>query len=77
VLSEPAGVETLDRIDDSRVEIAPALAEEACVRHLVGQRVLEGVLRLGEQGRLVQELGSAQPGERSAECGLRGISDRL
>jgi hypothetical protein len=34
----------------------PALAEQTTVRHLVGQRVLEGVLELGERLRLVEEL---------------------
>ena len=34
----------------------PPLQQEAAVGHLVGQGVLEGVVRLGEQAGLVEEL---------------------
>ena len=33
--------------DDARVEGASSLGRQAAVRHLVGERVLEGVLGLG------------------------------
>jgi hypothetical protein len=35
----------------------PPLLEETAVGHLVGEGVLESVLPLGEQARLVEELG--------------------
>ena len=63
VLREPLGVEALDGLDGPGVERAPAVLEEAPVGHLVGQRVLEGVLDVGEQARLVEELGRLEPGE--------------
>src|SRR5215472_4161156 len=56
VLSEPVGVETLQRLDDARVERAPPRLEEAAVGHFVRQRVLERVLELREEARLVDEL---------------------
>ena len=63
VLGEPVGVEALDGLDDPGVERAPALLEQAAVGHLVGERVLEGVLEVGEEARLVEELGGLEVGE--------------
>ena len=45
VLAQAVGIEAFDRVDDPRVERAAALVEQAAVGHLVGQRVLEGVLQ--------------------------------
>jgi len=63
VLPEPLGVAALDGLDRPGVESAPAVLKEASLGQLVSQRVLEGVLDVGEQARLVQELGRLQPGE--------------
>jgi hypothetical protein len=52
VLPEPLGVASLDGLDRPAVERAPAVLEKAAVGHLVGERVLEGVLDVGEQARL-------------------------
>ena len=60
----------LDRLDDPGVQRAPPLLEQAAVGHLVGQRVLEGVLEVGEQARLVEELGGLQVGEAAAQLVL-------
>src|SRR3712207_7918801 len=38
---------------------------------LVGQRVLESVLQIGEQARLVQELGALQPAQPITQLVLR------
>jgi hypothetical protein len=56
VLAEAISVECLDRPDDPRVQVVPSLVQEAAVRHLVGQRVLEGVLDVGEEASLVEKL---------------------
>ena len=61
VLVEAIGVEPLDRADERRVQRAAAIAQQAPVGDLVRQRVLERVLELGEQARLVQELRRLQP----------------
>ena len=42
------------------VSALPALVGQTAVGHLVGQGVLEGEFTLGEQPRLVQELGGLQ-----------------
>ena len=67
LLVEAARVEPLHRLEDVRVEVAAALVEERPVRDLVGQRVLEGVLDLGEEARLVEELAGLQADEPVAE----------
>ena len=48
-------------------EARAPVVEQAAVGDLVGQRVLEGVLELGEQARLVQELGGLEAGEPAAQ----------
>ena len=63
VLFEPRGCELFHRVNDSRVEITPSLADQASVGDFVGQRVLEGVLELREEARLVEELGGLEPRE--------------
>ncbi len=60
VLAEAIGVERLDRRHDPGVQRAPPLVEHAAVGHLVGERVLEGVFEIGEEARLVEELGGLQ-----------------
>ena len=57
VLDETVGVEPLDRLRDARVERAAPLTEHAAVGDLVGEGVLERLLDLGEERRLVEELG--------------------
>src|SRR5260370_28227124 len=41
LLTQTIGIAALDRLDDPRVERAAAVVEQAAVRDLVGQRVLE------------------------------------
>ncbi len=62
VLAQVSSVEPLDRLDDPRVERPPTIGEEASVRHLVRERVLESVLDLGEGVRwiLVRDLEESQ-----------------
>ena len=49
--------ERLEGLDDAGMQHPPPLLEQTAVGHLVGQGVLEGVLALGEEARLVEELG--------------------
>ncbi len=70
-------VEPLEAPQDPRVERAAPVRQEARVRDLVGERVAEGVLEVGEEPRLVEELGrhAAGPGSRrSASSG--DVGDR-
>ena len=60
LLGEALGREPLDGLDDAGVQGAPPLLEQALVGHLVGERVLERVLEVGEEARLVEELGGLE-----------------
>ena len=77
LLAQPVGIESLDRFDDSRVECAPAVGEDASVRHLVRQRVFEGVFELGEEVGLVQELRGLELGEVASKLVMGHVGDRL
>ena len=57
LLGHPVRGERLEGLDDAGVQRPPPLLQETAVGHLVGQGMLEGVLALGEQARLVEELG--------------------
>ena len=57
------GGEPLDGLHDLGMQGAPPLLEEPAVCHLVGEGMLEGVFALGEEARLIEELGSLQVGE--------------
>ena len=66
VLAETVGVQVLDGADDGPVQRLPALAQEPAVGDVVRQRVLERVLELGKQSRLVQELTGLEASEAAA-----------
>ena len=51
--------------------------EEAAVRHLMRQRVLERVLEIGEEMGLVQELGGLEVGELPPQRRLVHVGDGL
>jgi hypothetical protein len=57
LLSETILVEHLDLFDDARVKITAPLVQEAAVRNLVRERVLEGEGGIREEALLVEELG--------------------
>ena len=77
LVAEVVDVELLDRLDDPSVEQAPPLMQEAAVRHLEGEGVLERVLELREETRLVDELRRLQPGEPGAQRILGEVGHRL
>jgi len=54
---------------------ATALLEQAAVRYLVGERVLERILQLREQAGLVQEFGCLECRHPAAEVFVIRISD--
>jgi hypothetical protein len=56
LLGYPVGCERLKALNNACVEHPPPLQQQAAVRHLVRQGVFEGVVRLGEQARLIQKL---------------------
>ena len=77
LLGQPVGIERLDGLDDAGVQRPPPLLQQAAVGHLVGEGVLEGVFELGEEARLVEELGGLQVGEAQAERLLGQLGDGL
>ena len=62
VLGHPVGRQRLESLDNAPVQPPPPLQQETAVGHLVRQGMLEGVVRLGEQPRLVEELGGLEMG---------------
>ena len=77
LLAQPIAVQRFDRLHDPGMERAPAVLQHAAVRDLVGQRVLEGVLEIREEARLVQELGRLEVSEPVSKAALEHIDDSL
>ena len=67
LLGHPVPSERLQGLDDAGMQRPPPLLEQAAVGHLVGQGVLEGVLALGEEARLVEELGRLEVREAAVQ----------
>ena len=63
--------------DDPSVEVTAPVGEEAPVGHLMRERVLEGVLEVGEEARLVDELGRLKVSQPATERLLVLVRDRL
>jgi hypothetical protein len=77
VLGQPARVEPFDGPDDPGVERLASLLEQRAVGDLIGERMLEGVLEIREEARLVEELRSLEVSEPLAQAVLRRFRDRL
>ena len=67
MLDQAVGMESLDRIDDLGVQRPTPIVEQTPISDVVDQRVLEGVLEIREQARLVEELTGHEMGEPRAE----------
>ena len=76
MFTQPVRVEPLDRGHDLGVELAAPVLQQAPVGHLVRERVLEGVLQVREELRLVEELRFLQMGEPAPQGLLRLLRDR-
>jgi len=68
LFSETIAIEPLDGVHDPGMQGAASLVEKALIGDLVREGVLEGVLDLGEQARLVDELGPLKPGPKLILC---------
>ena len=55
-LAHAVAVEGLERLGDPTVQRAALVSRNRLVRHVVGQRVLEGVGHVGEHALLVDQL---------------------
>jgi len=70
-------MESFEGVDDAGMERAPPLQQEAVVGHLVGEGVLEGVLALRGEARLIEELSRLQVRQPVLDDTLRHLSDDL
>jgi hypothetical protein len=77
LLGHPLPSERLQGLDDAGVEHTPPLQQEAAVGHFVRQGVFEGVFQLGEEPRLIEELGRLEVHETTMQHRLRHVGDRL
>src|SRR5262245_18526800 len=77
LLAEAILVELLECLDDACVQRPSTLLQQSPVGHLVGQRVLERVLEIGEQRDLVQELCRLQLRQQRTELLLLLLGDLL
>jgi hypothetical protein len=60
LLAQPLSCERLKGLDDVGMQCSPPLLEQRLVGDLLGERMFEGVFDLGEEARLIQELGGLQ-----------------
>ena len=77
LLGHPVGRERLKGLDQARVQHPPPLQQEAVVGHLVRQGMLEGVVRLGEQAGLIQELRRLQVRQAAVQRRLGQLRNGL
>jgi hypothetical protein len=70
-------MQRLDRLDEPRVKSASTLLQQAAVRDLVREGVLEGVLEIRIEPGLVEELGRLESVEAAPERLIRQVGDRL
>jgi len=69
--------ECFERPCNPLVIAASRLLGQALVGYLLGQRMLEGVLKVGEQPRLVHKLTLLEAGEPSKQCLVVQFHHRL
>jgi hypothetical protein len=77
LFAEAIRVERLDRVDDPRVKFPTTLLDQPTVRDVLGERVLEGVLEVRKQLRLVEEFGGLQVVEPAPKLLVRSLCDCL
>jgi hypothetical protein len=56
VLDKPPGMQLFNRLDNPGVQGPAAFGQERTVGNVVGQGMLEGILRVGKQAGFVDEL---------------------
>jgi hypothetical protein len=74
-LGPSRGRQRLQGLDNTRMQEAPPLLEEAAVGHLVRQGMLKGIDPLGDKACLVEELGRLQVGEAALQHRLRQLGN--
>src|SRR2546425_8868349 len=77
LLGQTVLVQRFDGYHDSRMEGAAPILEETRIGNFMGEGVLEGVLEVGKQARLVEELASLQMSKALAKLPLWQVADGL
>ncbi len=77
LLGQPLPGERLQSLDNAGMEHPPPLLQEAPVGHLVGEGMLEGILVVGKEPCLVEELGRLEVHETAMERRLGQLGDGL
>ena len=77
LLGQAVPGERLEGLDDAGVQRPPPLLQQAAVGHLVGEGVLEGVVALGEEARLVEELGGLEVRQAAMQRRLGQLGNGL
>ena len=70
LVGEAVTREGFQRLHDLCMQHPPPLQEEAAIGHLVREGVLKGVLALGKEPGLVEELGRLEVGQAAMQVGL-------
>src|SRR5205807_3764437 len=77
LLPETIRIEGLERGDDPRMKPAALLLEQAPVRDVVRERMLEGVLEVRKRSGLIEKLGDLQVVESAMKRFVGQVGDRL
>ena len=77
VLAKPIGVQTLDTVHDLAMEATAPVVKHAAVGHLMSEGMLECVLEIRKEARLIEELSGLEVTKAAAERLLTLASDRL
>ena len=77
VLGQAVRVERLDHHHDACMELTTRLLQEGGIRHLLGERVPEGVLEVGKEARFQHESTSLEVGETTSNVLLGLTGHRL
>src|SRR5262252_5411127 len=77
LFGQALGIERLDGVDNPAVEQTPPVLEHVAVGNIMGERMLEGVLDIRKEARLVEELSRLEVGEPPANALLGRVRDSV
>src|SRR5262249_52995596 len=77
VLGEAISIPGLDGVHDPSVKLPAPIVQHAAVCHLMGERMLEGVLGVRIETSLVEEFGGLQAAKSASKRLVRQVGDRL
>ena len=77
LFDQPLTVKSLEGLHNAAVQLAPPFLQQTSIRHLVGEGMFEGVLQLGEEACLIEELGRLEVCKAPPQLRLGPFSDGL